>query len=276
MPIKNLIFYPGGIKGVSYTGALFYLENYNLLPEVERVCGISIGSIIGYLYAIGCDGLEIFLFINREEFKLGMPNLMDIVTNQGVFDTEVVSRFLEKVSMNKFDCIPTFEKLYRKSGIDLEVIAYDLDARRSTSFSYHTHPDMHVITAIGYSISIPILMTRKYYNGHTLIDGGVSLRDVLDKYPAEESLILRTRNDLLRDTDMISYALNIIQILMEEQHILLDQCYSHPAITIDCPYNSTLGMELTKKERIRMFVIGYLSAKKYATKTPKVFSHDSL
>ena len=43
--LKNLVFEGGGMRGISYAGALAELEQRGLLTELEKVGGTSVGAI---------------------------------------------------------------------------------------------------------------------------------------------------------------------------------------------------------------------------------------
>ena len=50
--IKKIVFSYGGIKGLSYIGLIKYLEENNLLGNIDTYIGTSIGSLFATLLSI--------------------------------------------------------------------------------------------------------------------------------------------------------------------------------------------------------------------------------
>ena len=63
--INTIVFSGGGVKGIAYIGVLKYLEEISKCSDYDKetcnipkinistVCGVSIGSIVGFLYILG-------------------------------------------------------------------------------------------------------------------------------------------------------------------------------------------------------------------------------
>lgn len=68
MKIKNLVFEGGGILGISYLGALDYLYSHNLVKDVERVAGTSVGAITALLLSLNLTFEEISRITNSIEY----------------------------------------------------------------------------------------------------------------------------------------------------------------------------------------------------------------
>lgn len=73
-PIENLVFEGGGVRGLVYLGALNVLEENNLLNDVKRVAGSSVGGIVSMLLAVGYTPTEIEELMKIE---LDFKKLMD-------------------------------------------------------------------------------------------------------------------------------------------------------------------------------------------------------
>ncbi|CAF1177205.1 unnamed protein product [Adineta steineri] len=73
--IKNYIFQGGSIKGISYIGALYALENDGIkLKNIKRIGGTSVGAITAALLSVGYDWKEL-----SEELKsLDFQEFIDI------------------------------------------------------------------------------------------------------------------------------------------------------------------------------------------------------
>jgi predicted acylesterase/phospholipase RssA len=72
MPIENIVFSGGGVKGLAYVGALDQLQatNYLKLSDIKRIAGTSAGSIIAALLSVGykIDELRILSEIDLKTF----------------------------------------------------------------------------------------------------------------------------------------------------------------------------------------------------------------
>lgn len=56
---ENLVLEGGGIRGIAFTGALKILEEKQVLPQIERVAGTSVGAIVGALISVGYSSDEL-------------------------------------------------------------------------------------------------------------------------------------------------------------------------------------------------------------------------
>ncbi len=61
--VKTIIIGPGGMKGFIYLGALWKLEEINILRNITHIIGISIGSVIGAL--ICCDYKIAYIIVSK-------------------------------------------------------------------------------------------------------------------------------------------------------------------------------------------------------------------
>ena len=55
---KNLVFEGGGVKGTAYGGAIYILENKNIIKNIKRVAGTSAGAITATLIALNFNSKE--------------------------------------------------------------------------------------------------------------------------------------------------------------------------------------------------------------------------
>ena len=65
----GLVLSGGGTKGIAEAGALKFLEEKNIFPEV--IAGTSACAIVGGLYSFGKSPDEILDFLNRFIFSIG-------------------------------------------------------------------------------------------------------------------------------------------------------------------------------------------------------------
>jgi predicted acylesterase/phospholipase RssA len=119
----NLAFEGGGVKGFAYTGALFFLQEYDILPQIKNVSGSSVGSLLALLVSLGLDAYEIFVEMLKADFNKFADDSFGIVRDMerfykkfGIFKGEAlfkaVEDILEKYTGNKNI---TFKQLFEKT-----------------------------------------------------------------------------------------------------------------------------------------------------------------
>ena len=67
-PYKNLVFKGGGIRGISYIGALEILEKYGILSQIDRVAGTSAGAITATLVSFRLNHQETYSRLRSLDF----------------------------------------------------------------------------------------------------------------------------------------------------------------------------------------------------------------
>lgn len=66
--VRRLAFEGGGGKGNAYLGALFALDQLEVLPHVDTVAGSSAGAITALALSLGMRPHEVFAFMNTTDF----------------------------------------------------------------------------------------------------------------------------------------------------------------------------------------------------------------
>ena len=144
----------GGARGLAHLGALSYLNEYGVKPDL--ISGTSAGSLMGALYADGYKPEEIIDFFKGKEFsqfaQFQLPK-------SGLFDSTRFRLFLKDIFRSK-----KIEDL----SIPLVIVATDLDNGKSVEFRKGS-----LVEAVTASCSIPILFTPIVINGVHYVDGGL-------------------------------------------------------------------------------------------------------
>jgi NTE family protein len=171
MPIKNLSFGGGGIYGLSQLGALIELEKHHL--PIQNVNGVSIGSVLATLYAIGYtteEMINILMNMNFETLlKKGNP-LWNMYHYYGLYDITDFEVFIENLIREKThikNC--TFSQIEKK----LTIVATNLSQQRLSIFNKETTPNMVVSKAIRLSISYPGIFGAAKYEDDWYVDGSL-------------------------------------------------------------------------------------------------------
>jgi hypothetical protein len=173
----NLIIGGGSVKGVAYTGALEYLYKNNLLNNIKKFYGTSVGSIVGVFY---CSGLEPFKIL-KILLSLNFENLWDFSFENIEKRYSIISDlFFNKIReiYSEFENPKiTFKQFYEKYNIDLNFYATSLTTRKNTCFNKDTYPNVEILTAVQASSSIPLIFPPVIINEEYFIDGCMKCLD---------------------------------------------------------------------------------------------------
>lgn len=193
-PIKNLVFEGGGILGVAYLGALDYLDEIELLPQIEKVAGTSTGAFTACLACFNLPFDELKKISSSLDYKklpeekvIPLRNIDDtfkktfeklfgdihsiyrLINNYGWYSTNYFYNWVKKIIASQFDHNKkkppyTFEDfknvdlhIENRNFKDLYIIGTDVSAKTSVVFSYETTPKMEVAEALRISMSVPLL-----------------------------------------------------------------------------------------------------------------------
>jgi len=277
--IKSLLFGVGGSKGVLHIGSLKCLLEKNIFKwdDIILFSGVSIGSIVAFFLIIGYSLDEMTEFLKHFDcctldcdYKL--DNLLE---NYGLNDGEKVKVLLSTLLDNKLGVKDiTFAELFEKCKKILVIQVCNLNRKFIETISYHSHPDMSVITAIRMSISVPFYFTPVLYDSCLYVDPGLLLSiPTFDPKQFEikenECIIFQIENSL--DCEEISYEtfvdysydifrtfyfknevppdnFNLIQLKYDCESILPDS--STISILIDEGYKQTLSQYNLIQEKI--------------------------
>ena len=145
----------GGIKGVAHLGVLKALEERGI--KIDIISGVSVGGIIGALYADGHTTDEIHHFFQKNSlFQMVSLNLPK---NGGLVNTDRYKHQLGKMLRAK-----TFEEL----SIPLIVNATELNAGKNVYFK-----SGELLNCIIASASVPIFFNPINIDGKLYVDGGM-------------------------------------------------------------------------------------------------------
>ena len=193
---EYLVLSGGGIKGISYTGALLELDNRGILYDrdnkfkLKGIAAASAGAIMASLIAIGYKPQElnrITLDIDFEKIfddKLGyFRDTINFFRDWGVCPGDYIQELLgELIKQKTGNANYTLEDLYRDKGVKLVIVTTDMCTEK-TIYLYAGNPvkefsNIPIKTCVRASMGIPFAYAPYKYNGCFLVDGGL-----LDNYP---------------------------------------------------------------------------------------------
>jgi NTE family protein len=158
-----LVLGGGGARGFAHIGVLRELEMARV--PIDMIVGVSVGSLIGVLYA---DSLDTFK-LEWTAFKIQKNDIFDfnlLNLNKGLAKGEVLQKFLH-ANLNAL----TLEEL----KIPVAVVACNLTTGKRQLFRTGS-----VAQAVRASTAIPGIFEPIIFNNQILVDGGV-----LGNCPAE-------------------------------------------------------------------------------------------
>ena len=263
---KNiLILSGGGIKGITILGALKYLEDNNIIDNIDIYAGTSIGALINILLIIGYKSSEIYKF--SEIFD--MINMIDIninnilskysINNDDNFIL-VCNKLLESKNINpKINLLDFYKKTKKK----LICVTACLTTKTAEYISYDNYPDLELNTLIRMTTAVPILFSPIIYKNKVYIDGGL-----IDNFPInlfEDNLTnvigINLKSDYFKNTEInniIDYFVSILQILSNRITNKYDfEKYKNIIYTIDISISNPFNFTLTKEIKKELFYKGY-------------------
>ncbi|AEQ33087.1 patatin-like phospholipase [Acanthamoeba polyphaga mimivirus] len=171
--IKNLSLCGGGFYGYAEIGALKELEKYKQFFEIENISGVSVGSIVAALYAVGYTIDEMTKIV----FKMNFDDLIQdnyftyykLWEKFGMYDATKLEQEIERLIAEKTHIkLCTFSQI----KINLTIISTNLNYQRAIYFNKINTPDMIISKAVRMSIGYPLVMTPVLFNGDLYGDGG--------------------------------------------------------------------------------------------------------
>lgn len=174
--IKNISLAGGGFYGIAMVGALKELEKYQDQIKIEKIVGVSVGSIIASLFAIGYtpDELnDILLKMNMDELiKDSSFSYYKLFEKFGMYDASALEDEIEKLIRYKTHIkLCTFCQIEK----DLTIIATNLNYQRPRFFNKDNTPNFPISKAIRMSIGYPPVITPVLFEGDLYGDGGESI-----------------------------------------------------------------------------------------------------
>ena len=181
--VKNLVFQGVGTRGVALAGALQAITDNGNFNNIKRVSGVSSGSIIALLYALGYSSeqmKEIFFEINFGSLEES-PSIFRIIKKFGLYKGKRFEKLLKKyISNSKLNLKEdaTFSDLHKKSNTELYIFAANLNTYSIRELSYRKTPKVKLWESVRASVSIPLVFpawkfTQGIEDNHLYVDGGI-------------------------------------------------------------------------------------------------------
>lgn len=195
-PRVGLVLSGGGAKGMAHIGVLSVLEEMGI--PVDVVCGTSIGSLVGGLYAMGYDAATLDSLVRAQDWDLLLSDRAS-QREQSLTERQREATYLYSFSLSSLD-----KRGLDKGGLIRGLNLANLFARLSVG--YHDSIDFvsqlpipfacvatdmvqfrevdftsgHISQAMRASMSIPAAFAPVRMDSMVLVDGGL-----VNNYPAD-------------------------------------------------------------------------------------------
>lgn len=262
---KILVISGGGIKGMSFIGALKALDNYSILKDIETFVGTSVGALIILFYVIGYSIDEIFEFIKYFDVTKmsSIDNLHTIITSFGFDNGKKIEIILTKIFKSKnINPNITFNELFIMTKKEIIITSVCINNMNVVYMSHKSHPNMSVGLAIRMAISIPILFTPILFENKYYIDGGC-----IDNYPIglfkdklDEviGLYVETNNRIVENIETIEdYIYQLLQCISKGLSNNILTGYEKSTISISIDWIPLIDINMDIEDKIKLFSKGY-------------------
>lgn len=204
---EYIVLSGGGIKGIAFTGALKKLNQLGLdYTKIKGIAGISAGSIIASLLAIGYTPDELIQVMSDIDFKKiandgegYIKDIYNLIKKWGMCPGKYVVTMLgDLIAKKTGNPDYTIKDLKKDRGIDLVIGATNMNFFNMVYF-YADNPveaysNIPIRIAIRMSMGIPYLFKPYNYNDCYFVDGGTLCNyplHVFDgEYPGDPNAVL--------------------------------------------------------------------------------------
>lgn len=261
----KIVLSGGAIKGFSILGSLQYLYEQQLINDVDKYVGTSVGSGILYLLAIGYTPIEIIVKIMTSQFMKKMSlNIFSLTQGYGAYDWNVIEDFLKILTLDKIGRFISLNELYTDFNKEIIFVTYNYSMNRTEYLSRHNHPNMQCLTAIRMSCNLPIIFSQFKYLNCYYLDGGMTNNFAINKIEDDENVIAINTNFQSeinsKDTFKIhEYIYNIIcKFVNSEGKKNINNVHKNcDIIDIKKSNISSIDFSITTQTKLNMFSDGY-------------------
>ncbi|XWV24656.1 putative patatin-like phospholipase [Tupanvirus deep ocean] len=171
--IENLGLAGGGFFGIGQVAVLKELEKYKEHFDIKRIRGVSVGSMVAALYAVGYSGDELTKILFEIDFDKLIKDTyfayFKLYERYGMYEANKLEEEIEKYIRIKTNIkLCTFCQIDK----DLTIISTNLNYQCPRFFNRENTPDMPISKAVRMSIGYPLIMTPVLYEGDLYGDGG--------------------------------------------------------------------------------------------------------
>lgn len=271
MNFKRLSLSGGGLNCILYIGSLKYLEECDILKNIDEYHGLSFGSIVSLLLIIGYTIDECIDIIKKLDVKQYFQcSIKRLLNNYGFDSYKLILGYYRKLLKRKIgvDKI-TLKELYDKTKKEFHIYTFNINKSILVDFNYKDYPDLDVIDCVYSSTCLPFIFEPCKINNNFYIDAGLILSIPTSFIKDEnETLIihLKTKRIFGEFNDLFDYIYQLYysQKIYIENYICFNHIKKSKIVTIHRSNdNKSSLINIDKNEIDDMIKDGYDQIKKY-------------
>lgn len=256
MTIQHLVIGGGGPFGFTAFGVLKQLHECGFwnIKKIKTIYATSVGTLIATFLLLGYEYSYIYdYFVKRPWEKIfkhiGVDNVFNIYTDKGAIDiyplyVECLTMVLEAKGLTSK---VTLKEFYEYSGVELHIIATEINSFKYEIISYKTYPDLELLKALTMSASLPVIFTPQFLDNKCFIDGGIfsnyPVNICLTETKCDKSEILGVRKKDIFQYPAITKNNSFLEYIFVSFNKLLDYTGDHNNITT-IPYDIICDMDI--------------------------------
>jgi len=267
---KNLIISGGGFNGFQFFGIIKYLDENNLINNIDKYVGVSMGAMINLLIIVGYKFNEIENFLIKfkfaKVFDLKFEKILMEDNIKGLSDGNKFNKLIKKFLVNKkFDKDITLRQLYEKTNKQLLIGVTNLTKDLFEIITHENYPDMPVYLAIRMSSCIPMFFEPIEYQDQYYVDGVMKDNFPIQVIPNNElettiGMVLLTHEDNynIKDMGTVNYMIHLYRVLVSEpMKNKIDKYKQLCKLFIIQPKINSYNYELDESIRTELICCGY-------------------
>lgn len=199
MRLEYLVFAGGGMRGLSYAGALEQLakQGHDFWSADRQLKGVA-GSSIGALFAVCLAARVSIEYLLLEVRRFNMRDILSIdpcllFYERGLDPGEKLRAFVDQLLQRAVgNAGITLHELQLSSRLHLIIPITDLVQGKTLYLDHRNAPTMAVAEALTISMSLPLIFTPRAYQGHLCVDGGLMDNFPMHLFPVATTLGIRS------------------------------------------------------------------------------------
>jgi len=266
--VNTLVISGGATRGFALLGAIQFLQDKNVLGQINKCIGTSIGAIIGYLICIGYHPTEIMVILSKNNIleKLSKFDILQVVQGGGVISFSILQEILEKLTIEKIKRFISLGELYDEFGMTLICATYNYSLHCMEYIGPENHPEIPCLVALRMSSSLPFLFEPFKYGESIYIDGGI-----IDNLPVcaldenDRAIALRLLVSQGKKGNFLDFAMDILTIPVHRlEEINLAQVSHSNCLVVSIPTTGNFfHFTMSNTEKFDLFSNGYYSIKEF-------------
>tara|TARA_B110000495_G_C22932976_1_gene545504 strand:+ start:59 stop:952 length:894 start_codon:yes stop_codon:yes gene_type:complete len=278
--IKNLIISGGSMRGFTFLGAIKYLEEIDILQNIETFTGTSIGACLSLCLSLSFSSKELIdIFTNLDIEKqrdITVDNVLNFFEDYGLDNGDKILNILKIIIDKKIKLLKkenlitedfneniTLRDLFNITKKKLTIVGCCLNNMETIFYNYELTPDMKVLDAIRITFSIPFIFKPVLIDGKYYVDGGITNNYPIELFDSKESIGLVSVNKKIYNLKIENIEQYFISILWSSFFYELKkkiEMYKEITINIECELNS-FDFALDKLKKKELIDIGYYQTK---------------